>query len=220
LRLGKRMVDMALGTALALVALPLIVVMAIGVAATLRAWPFFSQVRVGRRGRLFTFIKLRTLPPAVHPYTLKPAIREVRIPWFTRFLRDRHLDELPQLFLVVTGRMSLVGPRPKMPDEFEPVDSAYAEVRTTVRPGCTCLWQIGEHTSGLPNESPDYDMVYLDRASLRMDLWILGRTAWKMLGVDRPVHLARIPAWTLGDGFHAGGAEVASSLSVAAGGGS
>lgn len=114
-----------------------------------------------------------------------------------RFLRRTHLDELPQLLLVPFGTMSLVGPRPKMPDAYEPVDPGYRATRLRVRQGCTGLWQIGPDTDRLPDEAPEYDAFYVEQATLRLDLWILWRTVLCMTKIGRPVPLERIPQWLL-----------------------
>lgn len=196
--LMKRAFDIVVGSVIALLATPIIVALAVVSAVTLRAWPFFMQKRIGRHGRIFKFLKIRTLPPHAAPYALKSEFGDLQIPRFARFLRDRHLDELPQLYAVPLGRMSLVGPRPKMPDEFEPVPEEYARLRTRVPQGCTCLWQVGVHTAGLPSDSPEYDYWYLRHWSMRLDLWILWRTALTLVGAGREMSLEDVPVWMVG----------------------
>jgi lipopolysaccharide/colanic/teichoic acid biosynthesis glycosyltransferase len=191
--LNKRVFDLALGSLLAFAAVPVIGALAVGVALTLRTWPFFVQIRVGKGGRHFRFFKLRTLPRSAPRYGLKPVVSQIKLPAFVRFLRKAHLDELPQLLLVPLGRLSLVGPRPKMPDEFEPVCPQYSALRTQVPQGCTGLWQIGRHKALLPHETPEYDYFYLKHHSLRLDLWILWRTALTMLRIGRAVTPADVP---------------------------
>lgn len=139
-------------------------------------------------------IKVRTLPADADPYHLKadPGWKE-HDNALLRAFRRLHLDELPQLWLVPTGRLSLVGPRPKMPDEFEPVDPHYGAARTTVPQGCTGLWQIGAHTDELPSRHPEYDLAYLELAGPGLDLWILARTLGRSLGLARPVRLDDLP---------------------------
>jgi len=193
--LGKRAFDVLLGTALAVLVTPAVVLMAIWLAVTLRAWPFFVQERVGQHGRQIAFLKLRTLPPSTPRYALKSEIGSPCTTRFAAFLRARHLDELPQLYLVPLGRLSLVGPRPKMPDAVEPVPAHYGATRTTVPQGCTGLWQIGVHAHLLPHEAPAYDLFYVDEWTVRMDLWILGRTVLTMLGLAPPTVPEAVPAW-------------------------
>jgi lipopolysaccharide/colanic/teichoic acid biosynthesis glycosyltransferase len=191
----KRLLDIFLGTVLALLALPVILVLACGVAVTLREWPFFVQHRIGKDGRTIAFPKLRTLPRNVPKYALKYEW-DVELGRFAQFLRKRHLDELPQLLVVPIGWMSLVGPRPKLPDFVEPVDDYYYWTRTSISQGCTGLWQIGMDTHRLPGEAPEYDFFYVENVSVRLDMWILWRTALTLLGFARPTGLSEIPAWT------------------------
>lgn len=191
---AKRVFDILIGVPLAIVALPVILVLAAGVAASLHCWPFFVQERIAMGGRHFRFLKLRTLPADTPRYASKLEV-EMRTRAFTRFLRRTHLDELPQLFLVPLGTMSLVGPRPKMPDAFEPAPLPYTAARVQVPQGCTGLWQIGQHTSVLPHDAPQYDLFYLGHSSLRLDLWILWRTVLKLTGLGRPRALDDIPPW-------------------------
>src|SRR5439155_24639230 len=114
------------------------------VAISLRAWPFFVHERVARDGELFRFLKLRTLPPSAPRYASKYEIRTVQRSRLTAWMRQRHLDELPQLLLVVAGKMSLVGPPPEMAELHGSMEPAFARARTQVRPGCSGLWQISD----------------------------------------------------------------------------
>ncbi|MDP1821515.1 MAG: sugar transferase [Acidimicrobiales bacterium] len=195
----KRLADFLTASVLLLLTLPIVVVAAIGSALVLRAWPFFVQQRVGRDGTAFRFIKIRTLPTTTPTYLLKSDLCFDEVPRFTRMLRDLHLDELPQLFLVLTGRMSLVGPRPEMPEFHHRLPPTFAAARTTVRPGCTGLWQIGAACTGLIGDAPEYDRFYLYNANARLDLWILARTARMMLGFAGLVKLSDVPEWAVPD---------------------
>lgn len=197
-RIGKRIVDILVGTILSVLAVPVVLVLAVGTCLTLRTWrPLFLHERVGTRGRPFRMCKLRTLPPGTFAYAVKGERPEPHVPRFARWLRRTHLDELPQLFLVPTGRMSLVGPRPKMPDRFEPVDEAYGRSRVQVPQGCTGLWQIGVHTDDPPDHAPQYDFFYLEQSNLRLDLWIMLRTVALMAGLAPRAQLADVPRWAL-----------------------
>ena len=190
----KRATDIFLGGLLAIVAAPLILVLALVLALSLRAFPFFVQERVGLDGRRFRLVKLRTLPRTTPPYADKYSIAGVKIPRVARVLRRLHLDELPQLFLVPIGRMSLVGPRPEMPALHDRLPGNFAEQRTSVRPGCTGLWQIGRDSGGLIGETPYYDEFYLHHRSNQLDLWILAQTAKLMAGRGRQFRISDIPA--------------------------
>ena len=195
--MGKRIFDVLVGAVLALVALPFILGFAIALAITLRAWPFFLQERIGQHGRHFKILKLRTLPTHTPKYALKDSLDFSTLPAVAQFLRRTHLDELPQLFCVVAGRLSLVGPRPKMPDAHEPVDPTYAAVRQSVKQGCTGLWQIGRDADGLPHEAPEYDYFYIQNRSMWLDLWILFQTVLVVSRLSAGTSLDAIPAWAV-----------------------
>lgn len=190
----KRSIDVGVGTVLALLSLPFVLLLAVITALNLRAWPFFVQTRIGAGGVPFRLVKLRTLPTSTDPYADKRAIESIPLDWISRTLRRTHIDELPQLFLVPLGRMSLVGPRPEMAFLHEQMSPSFARRRTEVRPGCTGLWQIGSDCGGLIAEAPEYDLHYVDNQSLLLDLWIVWRSITMILGRST-VRLADVPDW-------------------------
>lgn len=192
---SKRAMDILVSSVLILLAVPIVVVAVVGVAVSLRTSPFFAQGRVGLGGARFRFLKIRTLRPDVPGYIDKHQLDLSAIPPFCALLRRLHLDELPQLLLVLQGKMSLVGPRPEMGYLHRRMPSQFAQLRTSVRPGCTGLWQVSEASSQLISESPQYDCFYLAHRSLRLDLWVLYRTALKMVGVGRFITLDDVPRW-------------------------
>ena len=192
----KRTFDLVVGGLVALVALPVIGLCALVGLLVWRANPFFVQDRIGHHGQPYRVFKLRSLPPQVPAYADKYALQSVEIPPYGRLLRRLHLDELPQVLHVLSGRMSLVGPRPEMAFLHEQMDEDFARERVTARPGVTGLWQISEAVSGLILEAPEYDRAYLAHQTLRMDAWILWRTALKPLGAAH-ITLADVPAWVL-----------------------
>jgi lipopolysaccharide/colanic/teichoic acid biosynthesis glycosyltransferase len=196
----KRAIDIVLGSLLTVAALPLIVLMAIGSAISLRAWPLFVQQRVGKDGREFRFPKVRTLPRSAPAATDKYALNGTPIPAFCRFLRRTHIDELPQLLLVPMGLMSLVGPRPEMPTVLSRYPVEFANARGSVRPGCTGLWQISSTSTKLIYEAPEYDLAYLGAAGVLLDLWILFRTVRSWLPGGRAIDLIDVPNWAWGGG--------------------
>jgi lipopolysaccharide/colanic/teichoic acid biosynthesis glycosyltransferase len=215
---AKRALDLVLGIPLALAALPLIAVFAIGIAISFRCWPFFTQWRTGQDGKNFRFLKIRSLPPKTPAYANKFDLDQKSLPWLAGFLRKQHLDELPQLLLVPLGKMSLVGPRPKMPDDHEPIDPTFGQLRTLVPQGCTGLWQIGAHAHLRVCDSADYDYAYLTYGGVRFDLWILWRTALLLIGRNTPVSLAgqeSIPGWVRGRGFLSEDAELRMIIAAA-----
>jgi lipopolysaccharide/colanic/teichoic acid biosynthesis glycosyltransferase len=192
----KRAFDIVVGTILAVLVVPVILVAAMGTALALRAWPFFVQDRVGRHGRTFRCVKIRTLPTSAPRYADKYTIGSLKTPAFSQLLRLRKIDELPQLFLVPLGRMSLVGPRPEMPTLHGSLDRRFAESRTSVRPGCTGLWQISNARHQLIGEAPEFDEFYLRHASLRLDLWLIVQTLRSLVG-GAPISLDAVPRWAM-----------------------
>jgi exopolysaccharide biosynthesis polyprenyl glycosylphosphotransferase len=187
LRLGKRAIDL-LGAVLALVVLsPVILVLALLVKLTSPGPVFYRSTRIGRGGRPFTFIKLRSMVQDAEykRRQLKhlneadgPVFKIARDPRITpigRFLRTTSLDEVPQFWNVLRGDMSLVGPRPPIAEEvaqYEP----WQLRRLDVRPGITCLWQISGRSRIGFQEWMRLDLEYIRHQSLRLDLKILLRT--------------------------------------------
>jgi lipopolysaccharide/colanic/teichoic acid biosynthesis glycosyltransferase len=197
MRIAKRVFDVLAGSILALLAVPFIAVSAAASGICLRCWPFFAQERVGRNGRSFRIVKVRTLPSKVPCYTDKNSLDPACLSRPMAFLRRTHFDELPQLFLVVAGKMSLVGPRPEMRFLHDRLPPATAKLRTSLRPGCTGLWQISESSVALINEAPEYDQYYVLQQSFRFDLWILWRTFRVMFTRAQSVGIEDIPRWAL-----------------------
>lgn len=193
----RRVFDLSVSIALALATLPVLLVAVIGSAISLRAWPFFCQERIGRHGAPFRFVKVRTLPPSAPAYADKYQLDQHTIPPFCRLLRALHLDELPQLYLVMAGRMSLVGPRPEMRVLHDQMPAGFATERTSVRPGCTGLWQISESCTGLIGAAPEYDRFYLRHRTLRLDTWVVVRTALKMSSLSGRLTLEAVPPWAM-----------------------
>jgi len=193
----KRALDVALGSVLALLVLPVVAVFAVVAALTLRSSPFFVQWRHGTRGQQLRVVKLRSLPKDFPAYADKALLATRKLPRFGLWMRRHHLDELPQLFEVVTGRMSLVGPRPRMCGGVEPIDPGYDALRRQVNQGCTGLWQISVASDGVATGVPAYDLFYLRHMSLRLDLWIIARTVVYLLGLADPIALDDIPRWVL-----------------------
>lgn len=185
---AKRAIDIV-GSALLLVMLsPLFVLLAIGVRLTSGGPAFFAQTRCGQRGRPFRFYKFRTMVAdaearkrelvhlnEVHGPAFKIA-HDPRITRFGRSLRKYSLDELPQLWNVLIGDMSLVGPRPPTPDEVAVYTQRQAQ-RLAVIPGITGLWQVsGRNNITSFDRWVELDLAYIERWSMWLDLRILART--------------------------------------------
>ncbi len=183
-RYAKRALDLALGSVAILFALPVIAVAAVAIKLDSPGPVFHRALRVGRGGRKFTFLKLRSMGAGAEELrglllhlneTQGPTFKlhdDPRVTRVGRILRKLSLDELPQLFHVLRGEMSLVGPRPPFPEEVERYEPWMLR-RLSVRPGLTCLWQI-RGRSDLPfDEWMRLDLEYVERLSFWLDLKIL-----------------------------------------------
>ncbi|MCD6352535.1 MAG: sugar transferase [Armatimonadetes bacterium] len=173
---SKRLLDIV-GSLLALVLLgPLMLVLALLIRRQTGASALFVQERVGQRGRPFAMYKFRTMYPDTPAYAPAPASDEdPRVTPVGRWLRRYSLDELPQLFNVLRGEMSLVGPRPEMPFIVERY-APWQRRRLEAKPGITGLWQIMGRKDLPLAENIEYDFYYLRHQSLLLDLEILLRT--------------------------------------------
>jgi lipopolysaccharide/colanic/teichoic acid biosynthesis glycosyltransferase len=150
-------------------------------------------MRLGRNGRHFRFVKLRTLPTNTPSDASKYELADLDSK-FGGFLRNTHLDELPQFWLLVTGRMSLVGPRPEMPTLAATFDPAFVAERMAVRPGITGTWQVSPAAVGLIGEAPEYDRFYIEHACPRLDAWISVRTLALFVGYP-PLSIEQFRSW-------------------------
>lgn len=192
----KRALDLVVSIPLAVLTLPLVLLLMTGSAVSFRASPLFFQRRLGRQGGDFWFVKIRSLPRNAPVAADKYEIELLQNTRWGSFLRHTHLDELPQLWLVVTGKMSLVGPRPEMPALRHRYESHIQLERLSVPPGLTGLWQISTSSDRLIAESPEFDQHYVRRWTLRLDLWILARTVIHVIGCKSINDLGQIPNWT------------------------
>jgi lipopolysaccharide/colanic/teichoic acid biosynthesis glycosyltransferase len=178
---GKRLLDLAVALPLAVLTAPLL---ALG--AALAAWQnggpwLFRQARPGLGGELFILYKLQTMTSARDPATGLLLPDAQRLPAVGRWLRATSLDELPQLWNIVRGDMSLVGPRPLLP-QYLPLYSPAQARRHLVRPGLTGWAQVNGRNAISWEEKFAYDQWYVAHQSLGLDLRILGRTAARVLG--------------------------------------
>jgi lipopolysaccharide/colanic/teichoic acid biosynthesis glycosyltransferase len=179
-RHGKRLLDLALAGPLLLLTLPLLLAAAALAVAQNRGRWLFRQARPGWHGRLFTVYKLQTMTDTRDAAgQLLPDAQ--RLPPLGRWLRATSLDELPQLWNIVRGDLSLVGPRPLLP-EYLPLYSPAQARRHAVRPGLTGWAQVNGRNAIGWEEKFDFDVWYVDHLSLALDLRILWRTAGRVLG--------------------------------------
>lgn len=181
----KRAMDVVLASALLVVASPVLLVAVILIRLDSRGPAIFVQARWGWRERQFRFYKLRTM--YVGPVrgdaesrdgTLRKLEHDPRVTRVGRLLRRTSIDELPQLWNVVRGDMSLVGPRPLVPHMLDPFPALRA-VRCKVRPGITGLWQVNdrEHNTHV-GQMARWDLEYIGNVGVLLDARILARTVW------------------------------------------
>ncbi len=183
----KAVVDRVLGTLLLMLAAPVLGLLSLLVRLDSSGKAFFKQVRVGQDGSLFTMYKMRTMHVDAEQRladltsqdegngVLFKIRNDPRITRIGRLLRKTSLDELPQLINVVRGEMSLVGPRPALPQEVEKYDDVERR-RLAVRPGMTGLWQVSGRSNLSWEESVELDLRYADNWRLVDDLGIGFRT--------------------------------------------
>ena len=191
----KRCIDVALGSALLILASPLMAIAAVGIIAVTGGSPFYSQERVGQHGRRFRMFKLRTMVENAHEMRDEVMhLNELNGPVFKirndprlhplgRLLRRTSIDELPNLINVLRGEMSLVGPRPALTCEVERYDPS-AMRRLEVPQGITGLWQIMGRTDVPFEEWMRLDCEYVDTWTPAGDLEILLRTIPAVLRKD------------------------------------
>lgn len=178
----KRSIDIV-GALLGLVLLsPLLVASALAVLATSRGGVFYRQLRIGRRGVPFVMLKYRSMvqyAEAEGGWSTRP--NDPRVTRIGRLLRRTSIDELPQLYNVLRGDMSLVGPRPLVPaQEFDHAPAQWAQ-RCEVRPGVTGLAQVNLRSEA-GDRRIELDLVYIRHLSITLDIKILLATIGTLSG--------------------------------------
>lgn len=183
----KRFVDIFLALVGIVLLIPLFLIIAVCIKLEDGGSIFYFREMIGLRGRRFILLKFRTMIPDADSYLerhpelhqeYRKSIKLQNDPRITRpgrFLRKMYLDELPQLFNVLCGQMSLVGPRPIHQKELA-LYGEYAEKRHSIKPGMTGLWQISADRHKYYEERISLDMQYIDGRSLPLDFVILVKT--------------------------------------------
>jgi lipopolysaccharide/colanic/teichoic acid biosynthesis glycosyltransferase len=197
-RPSKRLFDIAVAVVGLLLTALLLPLLAIAIRATIGP-VFYRQVRVGEGGRRFTMLKLRTMPAtAESDGAVYAAPDDPRAPRFGRFLRRTHLDELPQLWNVLKGDMSIVGPRPERPEHIQMLEAGvpYWSRRLLMKPGITGWAQIRcgyAADCATAAEKLSHDFWYMRHGGLAVDVAVCLSTLRIVLGVCRPLRaLARL----------------------------
>jgi len=193
LPISKRVLDIVLGIAALAIAAPIMLIAGILIRLTSPGPALFRQTRIGQGERPFTLLKLRTMRIDADDRAHREFnIREIqgnvaasdgvfkldgdsRVTPVGRVLRRYSIDELPQLFNVIRGDMSLVGPRPSLPWEVD-LYTPEQRRRHDCRPGITGLWQVSGRNRRSMTEMLALDVSYAERRTLALDLWILLRT--------------------------------------------
>jgi exopolysaccharide biosynthesis polyprenyl glycosylphosphotransferase len=182
----KRSVDIATAGAGLLLALPLCVVTALAVKFTSPGPIFYSQERMGLNGRRFRIYKFRSMVSGAEDRTgpVWAQANDARVTPVGRFIRKHRIDEVPQLFSVLKGDMSLIGPRPERPVFHEEFCQKwpYFERRLAVRPGVTSLSHVLGSYSSNPDDRLRYDLMYISSLSFMLDVKILVATVRVVLG--------------------------------------
>jgi len=206
-QIAKRCVDIV-GSAAALIVLsPLLALIALGVKLSSRGSAWHRQTRMGQGGKTFTMLKFRTMlencDPTIHQEYMAKLIAgkdvscvhgersaiyklvdDPRMTGLGRILRRSSLDELPQLFNILKGEMSLVGPRPPLPYECELYCTWHWRRVMEVKPGLTGLWQVNGRSQTTFDEMVRLDLQYIQKWSLWLDLKILLETPLAVLSGD------------------------------------
>ena len=193
----KRTLDIILSViGILVLLLPLLIISLIIVIDSPGASPIHVQTRVGKNGRKFKFYKFRSMVPNAEQMLdgllsknemSGPAFKikdDPRVTKFGRFIRKTSIDELPQLWNVLMGDMSLVGPRPPLPREVE-MYTEHQKLRLLVTPGITCYWQVQPKRNSLSfDEWLEFDLKYISERSIGTDMKILFKTIGAVCGLE------------------------------------
>jgi lipopolysaccharide/colanic/teichoic acid biosynthesis glycosyltransferase len=186
---SKRAFDLLLGSALLLIAAPIILIAAIAIRINTPGSPFFVQTRLGTNGKPFKIFKLRGMYidarerfPSYYDYSAKQDLEfcfhhevDPRVTPAGKFIRRTSIDELPNLWNVVLGDMSLVGPRPEIPEVLA-LYGRHRDEYLSVKPGVTCMSKITGRDRLTKRETIEWDLDYIRRRSSSLDWKILWHT--------------------------------------------
>jgi lipopolysaccharide/colanic/teichoic acid biosynthesis glycosyltransferase len=193
--MARRAFDLLVAAAALLLASPLLALAMLAIRLESRGSPIYRQRRVGRDGRPFDVLKLRTMVTGAERIGAGLAVSEgdTRITRVGRLLRRTSLDELPNLVNVLRGEMAIVGPRPTVPVQVDRY-SERQRGRLAVKPGITGWAQVHGRTELPWDERIELDLWYIEHRSWRLDLRILRRTVAMVLG-GRGLYRGDTPAW-------------------------
>jgi lipopolysaccharide/colanic/teichoic acid biosynthesis glycosyltransferase len=187
-RFLKRLLDIVVATMLLFLLAPVFFLVALAIKLTDSGPVLFWQIRVGQWGKEFAFPKFRSM--VQNAEQLKDALlaqnvhgkeitfkmkRDPRVTWIGRIIRKLSIDELPQLWCVLRGDMSLVGPRPPLPREVERY-SLSDRRRLDIKPGLTCIWQVSGRSDIPFHQQVELDVQYIESQSIVLDFLLLLKT--------------------------------------------
>lgn len=188
----KRVVDILASFILIILLSWLYLILAILVKCTSKGPVIYTSQRVGKNGKLFKFYKFRSMRVGAEKeldsllgqnetggitFKMKD---DPRITKFGKFLRKTSLDELPQLFNILNGSMSFVGPRPALPREVEQYNE-YQKQRLLVKQGLTCIWQCSGRSNTTFDEQIEMDLEYIEKRGFFFDIWIMIKTFFAVI---------------------------------------
>jgi lipopolysaccharide/colanic/teichoic acid biosynthesis glycosyltransferase len=197
---SKRIFDLLMGTILLVLAAPIVLIAALAIAIESRGSPFFVQTRLGKNGKPFRIFKLRGMYidarqrfPELYDYSTNRGLdfffhyeNDPRVTRVGRFTRRASIDELPNFWNVIVGDMSLVGPRPEIPDVLD-LYGPYRAEYLSVKPGITCVSKCTGRDRLTKRETIELDLGYIRRRGVKEDLRVLWRTFCGVV-LHRDVH--------------------------------
>ena len=188
----KRFWDIIFGLILGLIAIPILLIAALFVflVSPRSGSPIFRQVRVGRKGKTFVMLKLRTMTNDKNEAgEFLPD--EERLKWWGKIIRKTNIDELTQILHILIGQMSFIGPRPLLPKEMLVMTTKEQEKRQSIRPGIVGWESVNEDKSSSRAEMAQFDLYYVDHRSFSLDAKILFKTIFGIF--RRPDDSLRAP---------------------------
>lgn len=183
----KKIIDYIISFFALIVSFPIMLIIALAIKIESKGPIFFKQTRVGLRGRKFTMYKFRTMVDNAeklkkqlekHNEVDGPVFKIKKDPRITKvgaFLRKTSLDEFPQFLNVISGQMSIVGPRPPIPEEVKQYERWQLR-RLSMKPGITCIWQVSGRNNISFEQWMKMDLQYIDNWSLRLDIMLIIKT--------------------------------------------
>lgn len=178
----KRLFDILVSFSILLPMLPIMIILAVLIKVETKGPVIFKQERIGLHGKRFFVYKFRSMnvdAAKQGPYYTTSG--DSRITRVGRFVRKTSMDELPQLFNVLKGDMSLVGPRPDVPAQSSNYTDSQWEKRNSVLPGITGLAQALQRSAAGKKKRTELDLEYVDKASISFDIWIMLMTVKQLL---------------------------------------